>query len=148
MPDSNIRALTALRRLRKVETDAARSDLGETLAEETALAARDAAIEGEVEAARQLTGDFDRQGFFHWLARMRTERSQLATALLAAEVRIAAARLELAHRRVAETSAEQALAQAVLTREAEAAGRGQVMLEDVSRALRWAARIRAGPKTR
>ena len=41
---TEIRALTALRRLRHLEADAARRDLGEALAAETALAARDAAI--------------------------------------------------------------------------------------------------------
>jgi hypothetical protein len=121
-----------------METDAARRDLGEMLAEETALAARDAAIAAEVETARQFTGEFDRQAFFLWLERMRAERARLAEALRSADARTAAARTALARRRVAETAAEQALDRAALAQAAEAARRDQVMLEDVARALKQA----------
>ena len=144
MPEPNVRALTALRRMRKIETDSARRGLAEALAAEVALAARDAAIAAEVETARQFTGDFDRQSFFHWLERMRTERTRLAEALRSAEARTAAARVALARRRVAETAAEQALDRAALSQAAEAARRDQVMLEDVARALKLAADMSPG----
>src|SRR5271156_2997759 len=71
VPDPDLRTLTALRRLRRVETDEARRDLGVALAQETALAARDEAMRGELEAARQVSGDFDRDAFSAWWARMR-----------------------------------------------------------------------------
>jgi hypothetical protein len=146
MAESNLRALTALRRLRKIETDAARGDLAQTLAAEVALAARDAAVAAEVETARLFTGDFDRQSFFHWLERMRTERTRLAESLLAAEAGTAAARAALAGRRVAETAAEQALDRAALAKAAEAARRDQVMLEDVARTLKRAADTSSGSR--
>src|ERR1700683_5815758 len=76
MPDPDLRTLTALRRLRMVETDEARRHLGEALADETALAAQDEAMRGELEGARQVSGDFDRDAFSAWWARMRSERDR------------------------------------------------------------------------
>jgi hypothetical protein len=139
MPDPNFRALNALRRLRRVETDEARRDLGEALTRETALARRNAAMRDELDAARLMTGDFDREAFSAWLGRTRAERMQVADALKEAEAGTAAARTMLSNRRVAETSAEEALAQAVKGRDAEVARRDQLMLEDVARALKRAA---------
>jgi hypothetical protein len=139
MPDPNLGALTALRRLRHVETDAARRDLGEALTQETALAARDAALVQELTEARQIAGEFDRETFAAWFARMRAERSRLTDAMREAEARTAAARATLAQRRVAETAAEEALAGALAAREATMARREQVILEDVARALKRAA---------
>jgi hypothetical protein len=139
MPNRNFRALNALRRLRRVETDEARRDLGEALTRETALARRNAAMRDELATARRMTGDFDREAFSAWLGRTRAERAQVADALKEAEAGTAAARMLLANRRVAETSAEEALAQAVTARDAEVARRDQLMLEDVARALRRAA---------
>jgi len=138
MPDPNFRALTALRRLRHAETDAARRDLGEALTRETALAARDAAMRDELQTARSMTGDFDREAFSAWLGRTRAERAILADALRDAAAQTAAARTVLTNRRVAETSAEEVLAEAIVARDAVAARRDQVMLEDVARALKRA----------
>lgn len=138
MSDPDLGALTALRRLRHVETDAARRDIGDALARETALAERDGAVRRELDAARQLTGDFDREAFIAWFRQKLTERAQLADATREAEANTAAARTTLARRRVAETAAEEALATAITAREAVVARREQVMLEDVSRALKRA----------
>jgi hypothetical protein len=139
MPDPELRTLTALRRLRRVETDEARRDLGVALAQETALAARDEAMRGELEAARQVPGDFDRDVFSAWWSRMRNERDKLADVMRQAEIRTAATRTVLANRRVAETAAEDALAHEVSARELTTARRDQAMLEDVARALKRAA---------
>ena len=78
MPATNFRALTSLRRLRRVETDKARRVLGEALAQEAALAQRDAAMRYELDTARRMTGDFDREAFSAWLARTRMERTHVA----------------------------------------------------------------------
>jgi uncharacterized protein YdiU (UPF0061 family) len=131
--------MSALRRLRRVETDDARRHLAEALARETALAERDAVIERELNEALRITGDFDRQAFSAWLGRMRTERAVGEDASREAEARTAAARAALARRRVAETAAEEALSREMTALEAEAARREQVMLEDTARALRRAA---------
>jgi hypothetical protein len=139
MPDPNRRALTALRRLRRVETDAARRDLGEAIAQETEIMTREAAMREELDAARRMTGDFDREAFSAWLRRTRAERTWLADALKDAAARTAASRTALAQRRVAETAAEEALASEVAARQAETARRDQVALEDVARALKRAA---------
>jgi hypothetical protein len=139
MPGPELRTLTALRRLRQVETDDARRDLGEALARETALAAQDEAMRGELEAARQVPGEFDRDAFSAWWARMRSEREKLADAVRQAEIRTAATRTVLANRRVAETAAEDALTREVSAREVTTARRDQTMLEDVARALKRAA---------
>ncbi|MGA3005805.1 MAG: hypothetical protein ABSE20_29235 [Acetobacteraceae bacterium] len=136
MPDPDIGALTALRRLRHVETDAARRDLGEALTRETALAARDNALAQELAEARQLSGDFDREAFVAWFGRVRTERARLAEAMQEAISHIEKARTTLAHRRVAETAAEAGLAEAVSAQKTAAGRREQVMLEDVARALK------------
>ena len=71
MPDPDLGALTALRRLRRVETDAARRDLGEAVTQEMALVARDAALGRELDEARQFAGDFDREAFAAWFGHMR-----------------------------------------------------------------------------
>ena len=139
MPDPDLRTLTALRRLRRVETDEARRDLGEALAQETALATQDEATRGELEAARQVSGEFDRDAFSAWWARMRSERGKLADAMRQAEIRTAATRTVLANRRVAETAAEDALAREMSAREVTMARRDQAVLEDVARALKRAA---------
>jgi len=139
MPDPDLHALTALRRLRHAETDAARRDLGESVARETALAERHAALVRELDAARQISGDFDREAFAAWFGRMRTERERLAAASQEAGALTAAARATLAQRRVAETAAETALAAAKSAQAAAIAQREQVMLEDVARALKRAA---------
>jgi hypothetical protein len=136
MPDPDISALSALRRLRHAETDAARRDLGEAFSRETALAAQDGALAGEVADARQLSGDFDRETFVAWLGRVRTERAQLAGAMREAASYTEKMRTVLAHRRLAETAAEQALAAALAAQQAAAAHREQVMLEDTARALK------------
>ena len=138
MPDPDLGALTALRRLRHVETEAARRDLGDTLTRETALAARNQALRQELDEARQHSGDFDRDAFISWFTQKLAERAGLADAVRDAEACTAAARTNLARRRVAETAAEEALAAAIVVREAAVAHREQVMLEDVSRALKRA----------
>jgi hypothetical protein len=144
MSDPHLAALTALRRLRRVETDMARRDLGEAMAQETALAARDDAMVRELDEARRISGDFDREAFVAWFGRMRAERERLADAIREAEARAAAARTTLAQRRVAETAAEEALARAMAAVEADIARRDQLMLEDVARALKRAAGEGAG----
>ncbi len=136
MADPELAALTALRRLRHVETDAARRDLGDALTRETVLTDQDAGLRTEIDAARQFPGEFDRDAFIAWFGRKRAERAQLADALRDAEARTTTARTVLAQRRVAETSAEEALAAAIASRDADAAHREQIMLEDVSRTLR------------
>jgi hypothetical protein len=137
--DSNLGALTALRRLRRVETDAARRALGEAVTQEAALAAREAELERESREARQIHGDFDREAFTAWLGRIRAERAQIAVAARDAATHVASARTILAQRRVAETSAEQALSTALAAKAAMTAHREQVMLEDVARALKRSA---------
>lgn len=138
MAGIGLRALIALRRLRHAETDAARRDLGTAVARQTALTARDEAITREFDRSREASDDFDRETYSAWLRRMRNERSRLADAMLAAASRTAEARTCLARCRVAETSADDALARAVMEREAAAARREQVMLEDAARAIRRA----------
>ena len=139
MPDPNLRALTALRRLRHAETDVARRALGEAVARETTLAERYAALVGELEAARRISGDFDREAFAAWFGRMRAQREQLADVMRDAAAQTAAAQVTLTQRRVAETAAETAVATAKAAQEAAMAQREQVMLEDVARALKRAA---------
>jgi len=117
----------------------ARRGLGDAVILETALAARDDAMGRELDAAREIVGDFDREAFTAWFFRMRDERARLADAMHDAESRTAAARTILAQRRVAETAAEEALAGAVAAKEAASARRDQIMLEDVARALKRAA---------
>jgi hypothetical protein len=136
MSDPDFGPLTALRRLRHVETDAARRDLGDALTLETALAERDGAVRRELDKERRHAGDFDREAFIAWFGQKLTERSHLADATREAEARTAAARTILARRRVAETAAEEALAIAIAARDAVVARREQLMLEDVSRALK------------
>jgi hypothetical protein len=136
MPDPDISALTALRRLRHAETDAARRDLGEALSRETAQADQDDALAREVAEARQLSGDFDRETFVAWLGRVRAERARLAGAMREAASYTEKMRTILGHRRLAETAAEGALATALAAQQAAAAQREQVMLEDTARALK------------
>jgi hypothetical protein len=138
VPDPNLGALTALRRLRRVETDAARRHLGEALARETALVARDDALRRELDEARGISGDFDREAFVAWFGRMLAERARLADRVRDAEAHAAAARTALARRRVAETAAGEALAVALAAKQAAVAHREQLILEDVARALRRA----------
>src|SRR3954447_25808101 len=109
MSDANISALKILCRLRRVETDEARRGLGEALAQETALAASDAALAGELKAAREVIGDFDRGAFSAWFGRMLTQRARLSSGMRDAEARTAFARTELSNRRVAETAAKETL---------------------------------------
>ena len=130
-----LRTLGALRRLRRVETDEARRALADALAGEARIAERNAALAGELTAARRMAGDYDREAFAAWLARMGTERARLAGQLRAAEARTAAVRADLAHCGVAEKAAEEALAQAVAARAAVAAKVEQVMMEDAARAM-------------
>lgn len=136
MPDPYLGPLAALRRLRRVETDAARRDLGEAMIRETALTAQQAALVQEFAAARQVSGDFDREAFAAWFSRMQTERAKLAQAMWDARAHTEAARTALAQRRVAETAAEEALAAALAAQLAATAHREQVMLEDFARALK------------
>lgn len=140
MADPDLSTLTALRRLRRAETDAARRDLGAAVTGETALAARDTALRRELDTARQAAGEFDREAFVAWFGRMRAERARLADAIREAEAHTAAMRTTLAHRRVAETAAEAALTSALAAKAAAAARREQVVLEDVARAMRRGAR--------
>ena len=91
MPEPELRALTALRRLRRVETDGARRDLGEAVAQELALMERSAAIERDVAEGLRVVGDFDRQAFAAWFARMRIQQAALADAIETAVARTAAA---------------------------------------------------------
>jgi len=136
MPESSLGALNALRRLRHAETDAARRDLAAALARETALAEQDDALRRELDAAKQIAGDFDRETFAAFLARIRAERSRLAEAIREAAARTTSAQTALAHRRAAETLAESALASALAARDAAAAQREQLILEDTARALK------------
>jgi hypothetical protein len=128
-------ALTALRRLRHAETETARRDLGEALGRESILASRQTTLGHEIEAARQFSGDFDREAFAAWFARVRADRERLAAAVREAEAFTVTVRTRLAHRRVAETAAEAALADALAVRKAANDRREQMMLEDVARAL-------------
>ena len=125
-----------MRRMRRAETDGASRVLGDALAQETALAARNEAIGRELDDARHVSGDFDREAFSAWWERMREERARLADAQGAARARTAAAQAVLANRRVAETAAEDALAREVASREAALARHEQAVLEDVARALK------------
>src|SRR5258708_722878 len=105
MPDPDLRALTALRRVRHIETDGARRR--------------------EIDGERRHAGDFDRDSFIAWFGQKLTERAHLADATREAEARTAAARTTLARRRVAETAAEEALAIAIVARDAVVARREQ-----------------------
>ena len=136
IPTRAIHALTALCRLRRIETDTARRALAEALAWETKLADQEQAITREMSEARLITGEYDRDGFAAWLARMRGERARLAAGSEAAQTRTARARAALAQSRVAENAAGEALAKARAAHAVEAERRDQVMLEDVARAIR------------
>jgi hypothetical protein len=136
MPNPDLSALSALRRLRHAETDTARRDLAEALSRESAVAERHTTLGQELLAARQFSGVFDREAFAAWFSRMRAEQERLARAMREAETKTAAVRTALAHRRVAETAAEAALADAVAVQRIAAEHREQVMLEDVARALK------------
>ena len=136
MAAPELRMLTALCRLRRIETDAARRALGAALAEETALAKRATEIGAELGAARRMAGEFDREAFAAWFGRMRADRAHLEEALRAAEAHTAAAQSHLAQSRVAETAAGDALAAAKARRDAAMARGDQLVLEDVARALR------------
>ncbi len=109
------------------------------MARETKLAASDAAMETELTAAREITGDFDRDAFSAWFERKVTERAGLAGTIRDAEARTLAARTELSNRRVAETAAKETLAREILALETATDRREQIMLEDVARALKRAA---------
>ncbi len=135
MPSSNIRALTALRRLRHVETDGARQTLARALAEEVILAARDSDIAQDLGLARREEGPFDREIFSAWLERMRIERARIGSAIRNASSGTTAARGTLAATRLAETVADEALALAMTAHGSETARRDQTMLEDIARAL-------------
>jgi hypothetical protein len=139
MSDPDLRVLTALHRVRRIETDEARRGLGEAMAHEETLAARDEAMRRELETARHVPADFDRDIFSAWWMRMRNERIRLAEAMRQAEIRTEAARTMLAARRVAETAVEDAIAREMSAREATTARREQGVLEDVARALKRAA---------
>ena len=140
MADPDPGALIALRRVRHAETDAARRDLGLAMAEEAAFAAREEALGQELDAARQLAGEFDRETFAAWFSRTRTEWERLAGESRAAMQRATEARLLLARRRVAETAADEALARAEALKRAAVAHREQLMLEDVARTLKQVTR--------
>ena len=139
MADPELRVLTALCRLRRMETDAARRALGEALSQETILAEREAAVAAECEAARGMVGDFDHDTFSAWFTRMRAEQTRLSEAHRDAAAQTAATQQELARTRVAETAAEDALAAATARRDAARAHAEQMVLEDVARALRQTA---------
>ena len=130
-----IHALTALCRLRRIETDTARRALAGALAWETKLTDQEQAIAREVSEARRVTGEYDRDGFAAWLARMRGERARLAAESEAAQTRTVRSRAALAQGRVAEQAAGEALARAHAAWAMEMARRDQVMLEDVARAI-------------
>ncbi len=130
MNGSNLKVLNVVFRARKVETDTARRALGDASGHETALAAR------EMDAARGVPGDFDRDAFVAWFRRMRALRDQLAETMREAAARTETARTDLARRRLAETAAEEAVARAVAEHAAVAQHRDQVILEDVARALK------------
>ena len=130
-----IHALTALCRLRRIETDTARRALAGALAWETKLTDQEQAIAREVSEACRVTGEYDRDGFAAWLARMRGERARLAAESEAAQTRTGRSRAALAQGRVAEQAAGEALARAHAAWAMEMARRDQVMLEDVARAI-------------
>jgi hypothetical protein len=144
MPDPDLHALISLRRLRRAETDQTRRELGDALAREAALAARELEIMRDLDAARGTLSEFDREAFSAWWERMRLERERLAEAMREAASRTAEARAQLAGRRVAETAAEDALGREVMARDGAASRREQAMLEDVARALKRAADARRG----
>ena len=129
-------ALTVLRRVRQIETDVARRDLADILAELEAIAARAASVEQEVATARQVQDLTVRDSFVRWLDRMRLERARLTDQARDAEARAGAARMALAERRRAETVAEEALARAMAELGKEAAHREQIVLEDAARGFR------------
>jgi hypothetical protein len=110
------------------------------MAEEAAFAAREEALGQELDAARQLAGEFDRETFAAWFSRTRTEWERLAGESRAAMQRATEARLLLARRRVAETAADEALARAEALKRAAVAHREQLMLEDVARTLKQVTR--------
>ena len=138
MPNADLRALTALHRLRRVETGEARRALAGALARQMELTEWDNAIGTEIVQARDASGDFDRETFSVWLERMRTKRLQLADAIRSAETATRTARADLGHRRMAETAIEEMLAGAMTARDAALARRDQVILEDAARALKTA----------
>jgi hypothetical protein len=148
MSDPDLHILTALRRLRRLETDAARRDLGRAISVEVDLSTRQAALEGELDDARATPGEFDREVFAAWYARMTEARTRLAAEARDAEARTGVARTALANRRVAETAAEDALAREVAARDAIEARRDQAMLEDAARALKQAADEGQTPRRR
>jgi hypothetical protein len=138
MPDRAIRALAALRRLRRIETDAARRDLGEAIRRELTEVEREQAAIREMDAARRADGCFDADTFSRWYAGMVIRRDQLAGTRREATSHTADARAALTVRRLAERAAEDALARRVAEEEAVTARRDQATLEEVARAVRQA----------
>lgn len=135
MVDTTRRTLAALTRLRHIETDRARRALAEALAHEATLSAEHTAIERQIAAERRRDGDFDRDAFAAWLMRMRAQQARLADASREAQARTAAARADLAARRMAETTAEERMAETIAAHDAELARKDQVVLDDAARAL-------------
>jgi len=140
MADPAFHALTVLRRLRRMETDAARRDLGEALMREQTLSEREAAIAREMDEARRRDVSFDRDSFSAWFARMLMERAGLADAIREAASHTAATRAALTRHRLAETAVEEALARRVAEQEAATARLDQASLEEIARATRQPAR--------
>lgn len=127
------RRLANLVRLRRLETDAARRDLAQALAEEGAILARDSALAAEVASVRAAGDVPDREILAAWLARRGAERADLAESLRVAAGRTAAVRAGLTGRRMAETAADEAFAAARAAAARLDQGRSQVGLEDAAR---------------
>ena len=136
MPDRAVQVLRALRRSRRIETDAARGALGEAMRREQAAAEQEAATIREMEAARRAAECFDADAFSRWFSGMIARRDHQAEAHRDAASHAAAARAALTARRLAETAAEEALARRVAEEDAVTARRDQVTLEEVARAIR------------
>lgn len=134
MTVANVAVLTILRRLRRAETDVSRRELGDATAHEATALAHQMTLTRQINEAREFADDFDREAFAAWFGRALAELSRLANATHDAAARTAAARADLAARRMAETAAENALTAAMAERAAEMDKREQLESEDAARA--------------
>ncbi len=129
--------LEALIRLRRLAADEARRSLADCLRDEDqavrAIAALDAAIERETEAATSLaTGDAEVEAFAAWLRRMRPRQHAAYMAESHAEAATAQARIMLAAARAAVQAAEEMLEEHEAHRRAESERQEQHALDEVA----------------
>jgi flagellar export protein FliJ len=127
----------SLLRLRQTAVDQARCQLAECLRAETdaeaAIAAIEAAIAREMDAATSLAGDdAEVEAFAAWLRRMRPHEQAAHAAREAAEAATSEARAVLGAARAAVRAAEAVLEKNTAAIQAEAARKAQAQIDEVA----------------